>query len=258
MTKEISFSFLLKVLKSAWWKMLIFTVAVAAAVAAFTEFFVPKKYQSSVEFYILNTSTTSEYVTSSLLESATYLASDYVKILNSDRMITTIITDLNGAGYTNVSATAVRNMLSSAASTDSSTFYVIATSTDRDLAYTIARSIQDHAPQILREVTRPTYTSNLYQKIGDEFAKLDESDLECVVPVRSPQVAKTHSSPSIVVNTMLAAMLALLVSYVFFLMRKLSDTTIRSESSFRDAVGSSVTIIGTIPYWHANATDKNA
>jgi capsular polysaccharide biosynthesis protein len=263
MTKEISFSFLLKVLKSAWWKILIFTVIIAVAVAAFTEFLIPKKYESSVEFYILNTSTTSEYITTSLLESAEYLASDYVTIIDSDQMISVIATKLEAAGYKNVSHQSIRSMLSAATTTASSSFTVTATSTDRNVAYIVARAIQDDAPHIIRSITRPSYSTNLYQKIVDnktgqvEYEKIDESDLECVVPVRAPQIARTHSSPSLLIYTFLAAVVAALLSYVFFLLVKLSDTTIRSESAIKEMIDYPVTIIGSIPYWHTTAKARN-
>ena len=57
MTKEINLKVLLKVLKNSWWKILIFTVAITIAVGAVIHFLVPKKYASTIEFYVLNTST---------------------------------------------------------------------------------------------------------------------------------------------------------------------------------------------------------
>lgn len=263
MTKEISLSLLLKVLKSAWWKILIVTVVIALAVAAFTEFVIPKKYQSSIEFYILNTSTTSEYMTTSLLASAEYLASDYIKIINSDQVVGIIIDKLEAEGYQGVTPKKIRSMISSTKASDASTFTITVTSTNADVAYIMANAIKDEAPEIIRSITRPSYSSNYYQKVKDPatgeeiFEKIDESDLECVVPVRAPQLAATHSSPNVVTYTLIAALLAAFATYVLFLLLKLSDTTIRSESNFKELVGTSVTIIGTIPYWSANAVEKN-
>ena len=263
MTKEISLSLLLKVLKSAWWKILIVTVVIALAVAAFTEFVIPKKYQSSIEFYILNTSTTSEYMTTSLLASAEYLASDYIKIINSDQVVGIIIDKLEAEGYQGVTPKKIRSMISSTKASDASTFTITVTSTNADVAYVMANAIKDEAPEIIRSITRPSYSSNYYQKVKDPatgeeiFEKIDESDLECVVPVRAPQLAATHSSPNVVTYTLIAALLAAFATYVLFLLLKLSDTTIRSESNFKELVGTSVTIIGTIPYWSANAVEKN-
>ena len=219
MTKEISLSLLLKVLKSAWWKILIVTVVIALAVAAFTEFVIPKKYQSSIEFYILNTSTTSEYMTTSLLASAEYLASDYIKIINSDQVVGIIIDKLEAEGYQGVTPKKIRSMISSTKASDASTFTITVTSTNADVAYVMANAIKDEAPEIIRSITRPSYSSNYYQKVKDPatgeeiFEKIDESDLECVVPVRAPQLAATHSSPNVVTYTLLAALLAAFATY---------------------------------------------
>jgi capsular polysaccharide biosynthesis protein len=87
MTNEISISLLLKVLKSAWWKILIFTVVIALIAAAVTSFVIPKKYSSSVTFYVNNTSSDYEYTTASLLEAAQLLANGYIEIIKSDVML---------------------------------------------------------------------------------------------------------------------------------------------------------------------------
>ncbi len=265
MTKEISLSLLLKVLKNAWWKMLVIAVAVAAAVAAFTEFVIPKKYESSVEFYVLNTSTTSEYISTSMLASAEYLSNDYIKIINSDQVVNIIIQKLADAGYdtANITPKKIRSYLSSSIATGSSTFSLTVTTTNKDVSYIIAKAIRDEAPAVMREVTRPSYASNYYKRVvGPDgnvtFEKIDVSDLECVIPVREPQVAKSHSSPNVVTYTLIAAFLAACAVYALCLLRRVSDTIIRSESNIKEFIDPSITIIGTIPYWSTHANEKNS
>lgn len=263
MTKEINLKVLLKVLKTAWWKILIFTVVVAIAVGAVLQFLVPKKYASSVEFYVLNTSTTSEYTTTALLSAAEYLSNDYIKIINSDKMIETIqeyIKDPN-RGYTDISDATIRGMISSDTSSESSTFTITVTATeDKALAMYISEAITKYAPEIIKDITRPSYSSNLYKQVitkdeatGEQkidYAKIDEADLECVKVIRSPQLATTHVSPNVVTYTAIAALLAAVVTYVFFLILKLADTTIRSEENTKELVDE--TIIGDIPNWTLN------
>ncbi len=262
MTKEISLSLLLKVLKSAWWIMLIAALVVGAIAAVFTEFVIPKKYQSSVEFYVLNTSTTSEYTTTSLLMSAEYLSKDYVKIINSDRMIGIVREKLAGIGYDAVAPSQIRSAISSSIASETSIFSLVVTTSDKYLTYAIAKIIRDEAPAVIREITRPSYISNYYKKVvssnGDTaYEKIDVTDLECVIPVRDPLLANSHSSPNIVVYTFISALLAAIVVYSIVLMRKLSDTVIRSESNVKEFIDPSVTVIGTIPYWSAKQTKKN-
>ncbi len=263
MTKEISFSFLLKVLKSAWWKILIITVVVAVAVAAFTAFVLPKKYQSSVEFYILNASIGAEYTNTSLLSSAEYLANDYIRIINSDQVISFVRERLAESGITK-SAGEIRSMLSASIAKSTSTFTLTVTSVDDNgkLAHQIADIIEKEAPDIMREITKPIYKSTYYKKVVQNgettYVPLETTDLECVIPVRSATTPSTHSSPSLITNTFVGAFLAAFLSYILFFFIKISDTTVRSESNVKELVDSSVTIIGSIPYWSVTQPDKKA
>ena len=241
-------------------------MAVAIAVGALVQFVIPKKYASTVEFYVLNTSTTSEYTTTALLSAAEYLSNDYIKIINSDIMIENIDEYLAvpERGYGDVTEAEIRGMISSSTSTESSTFTITVTATeDKVLAMYIAEAITKFAPEIIKDVTRPSYTSNLFKQVvskdeaGKEettYVKINEADLECVKIIREPHLATTHVSPNVVTYTAIAAILAAALSYVFFLILKLADTTIRSEENAKDLVDE--TIIGDIPNWTVN-TDTN-
>ncbi len=269
MTKNISPTLLLRLLKSVWWIMLVAAIVVGSVVAAFTEFGISKKYQSSVEFYVINTSTTSEYVTASLLASAEYLTKDYVQIIKSDQVINAIMEELDAKGYdiTKISASHIKDMISSSISQSSSMFTVTATSTDTEMSYAVATAIKDRAPAIIREITRPSYKSNLYtytdsnrdgQPSINEFKKLDESDLECVVAIRAPRMATSHSSPNVVSYTIIAAFFSACLVYVLALFMRLSDTTIRNQRDIKNYIDPSVVVIGNIPTWSTHESEKNA
>lgn len=266
MTKEINLKILLNVLKNSWWKIIIFTVAVAIVVGALVQFVVPKKYASTVEFYVLNTSTTSEYTTTALLSAAEYLSNDYIKIISSDTMIAKIDEYLAvpERGYGDVTESEIRAMISSSTSKESSTFTITVTATeDKVLAMYVAEAITKFAPETIKDVTRPSYASNLFKQVvakdeaGKEettYVKINEADLECIKVIRAPQIASTHSSPNLITYTAIAAVLAAVLSYVLFLVLKLADTTIRSEENAKELVDG--TIIGDIPNWTVN-TDTN-
>ena len=275
MTKEINIALLWKVFKSAWWKMLIITVAVAISVAAFTYFLVPKKYAASTEFYVLNTSTTSEYTTTALLSAAEYLANDYIQIIKSDIMINKVLErcqnseELKALGYTAdsfKSQSAIRSMISSSTSKESSTFSITITHTDPQLAHYVCKFIKEEAPAIIKEISRPSYKSSIYVYTGDvnnngirdgeEFQTISEEDLECVKTLRAPNVASLVS-PNVLSSTLIAAMLAAVISYAIFLIIKISDTVIRTIDNAEEMVNQ--TVIGDIPTWsteNKNVKDK--
>ena len=261
MTNEISLVLLFKVLKSAWWKILIITLAVVLVVAAVTEIAIDKKYSSSTEFYILNASATSEYTTSALLSAVEYLANDYIDIILGDRMVDQIIKDLTEKGYTGCTPQNIRKMISASTSAGSSIFNITVTHTDRNVAYYVSESIKNNAPDIIREISRPSYISNMYRKeitydehgnAVEKYVQITAADLECVVVIRSPELAITHVSPNIIFNTLVGGVLAAGLSYIIFLIRKIFDTTIRSEETAKELFDHPV--FGNVPTWNVSNT----
>ena len=152
-------------------------------------------------------------------------------------------------------------MLSSQTADDVSTFTITATTNDPKIAYNVAKAVELYAPDIVKQVTRPSYVSNLYledSKTG-EYVKMDEDGLQCIKSIRTPKEAVSPASPNLVSNTLLAAIAALVVSYTFFLVRKVFDTVIRGEESAKALIN--LPIIGKIPSWDTNiksTTSNNA
>ncbi len=269
MTKEINISLLFKVLKSAWWKILIVTVAVAIAVAAFTTFAITPKYAASTKFYVINTSTTSEYTTTALLSAAEYLANDYIEIIKGDEMMAMLKEKLESnqvlkdKGYTSFSASQIRNMISTSTSAESSTFTVTITHTDYEVAYYVSKTLEStEALEIIKNSARPSYSSNMYQwrdtngdnePSKDELSIISEADLECVKVLRSPSdTTPAPVSPNVAKYTLIAALAAAVIVYAIFLILKLADTVIRSEESAKELVDE--TVIGDIPLWTNSTT----
>lgn len=271
MTKEINISTLFRVLKSAWWKILIITVAVAIAVAAVTAFAVEKKYAASTKFYVINTSSTSEYTTTALLSAAEYLANDYIEIIKGDDMMAMVKAKLESnqelmeKGYASFSASQIRKMISTSTSAESSTFTITITHTDYAVAYYVCKALEStEALEIIKNSARPSYKSNIYQwrdlngngeKDADEFSSISEADLECVKVLRSPVDPSRNPdpvSPNVVQYTLIAATITAIIAYAIFLIRKLADTVIHGEESAKELVKE--TVIGDIPNWTNSTT----
>lgn len=270
MTKEISISLLIRVLKSAWWKILVITVAVAIAVAAFTALAIDEKYASSTKFYVINTSTTSEYTTTALLSASEFLANDYIEIIKGDEMMAMVKSKLEGnqalkdKGYTSFGAGQIRSMISTNTSAESSTFTVTVTHTDYEVAYAVSMALEsEEALGIIRDAVRPNYSSNMYKwtdtnknndRDADEFTLISKEDLECVKVLRSPADPSSNPdpvSPDVVKYTLIAAVITAILVYAVFLINKLADTVIRGEESAKTLVGE--TIIGDVPNWTNSA-----
>ena len=143
-------------------------------VATLTICFVPKKYSSSMEVYIVNTNTSYDYTTSSLLSANTYLINDYIAIIQGDMMLDQVRQSLKDEASTYVDKETgkpllnedqvkalskltngqIRSMIRSSASDESSIFGLSISHTDPMQAYVIAYTIAKIAPAAVTDIAK--------------------------------------------------------------------------------------------------------
>lgn len=275
MVKEFNFSFFLNVLKKHWWKIVAVALVVMLAAAGITHFFVPKKYSSSVKFYVVNVNTDLDYTSATYLAAAEYLVNDYVEIINGDTMLTKISDQLKAEGY-DVSPNGVRAMLKSSAKSGTSVFTMTVTHTDKKLAYRTAQLIEEYAPPVVTEIAKPVdntgaiiadrthsvlkamqadgafpegYSVPQLEKIK-EFLELKgepTTRLECIAVLKSPVEASSHDSPNLIVTTLVSGVVAAAVVYAFFLILSSFATAIVTEDDVKTMIKKPV--MSAIPHW---------
>ena len=193
MEHDISLGFLFKTLKRCWLIMVIVALVAAIIVGVAVSLFIPKKYSSSVEFYVVNTNTSYDYTTSSLLAASEYLINDYVKIIKSDAILelvangNTALEKINEGKekkdwvtLENVDKELLRNtvknlpkeekveiaplraMISSSSEESTSLFTIKVTHTDPKYAYEVATVIKDIAPRYVTDIAKPDRLTNEY------------------------------------------------------------------------------------------------
>ncbi len=278
--KELNFSFLLTVFKKHWWKIVAVTLLVMILAACVTQFLIPKKYSSSVKFYVVNVNTDLDYTSATYLAAAEYLVNDYVEIIQGDTLLTEISDTLKSEGY-KVSPNTLRGMIKSSSKAETSVFTITVSHTDKKLAYRVAQLLEEIAPPIVTEFAKPGDTvgkraaSNvqtvLESMVKDKEIPLTEEQiptqaaieqhlidknetldrLECIAVLKSPVEAKTHDSPSLVVNTLVSGVVAALVTYAFFLIISSLASTIVTEDDVKNMVGKPV--MSAIPHWEITA-----
>ena len=282
MERDINFSLLLTILKKSWWKIIIIALAVMLVVASYTHFLIPKKYTSSVRFYILNINATQDNTTTQLLGAAAQLTKDYMDIITSEYMLTMVSEALQEKGYENVPISALQSMIRYSAKAESSVFTLSVVHTNPQVAYDVACVIRDIAPEAVTAKARPDSITHegLGEKIyiflqyydknyaPDEASKTNltkgeiinmlRNDFQgvlgkvnCIEPLDSPKLASTHSSPNLVSNVMLSGAIAVVGMYIFFLLRAILEQNITSEEDLKRMLGKPV--IGAIPHWESAA-----
>lgn len=282
MEHEITLNDIFGCFKRKWWKIAIFALVVTLLVGVFTYFFTPKKYSSSIEYYIINANENADYAQTALLSASIYLANDYIDIINGDEIMTAACEKLEEKGYKGFTPNKIRKLLSASTAEDSSIFAITVTDTDPKRAYEIASVLTEITPQMLTDITKigertasvPITTSlnAIAEKLEKDYAeeskllydlatelkennhsatltaKLDNKD--AVRVIRNPVEPKTHRSPNLVRNCMIAFILGAVVSFAFFVIRSFFNTTIRTEDDIKKSF--KYPLIGTIPSWNVN------
>ncbi|MBQ7383768.1 MAG: hypothetical protein IJV72_03140 [Clostridia bacterium] len=240
MNKEISISTLWQVLKNSWKVIVIVTLVVMLVAGLYTNYGIKKKYSSSVTFYVINTSSNSEYTTSALLQAIDRLSNDYIEIILSDLMIEPLIEDINGEYGWNYTPSQIRGMISTSIVSDTSMFQIRVTSTNKEHAYIIAQYINDNAPAKVRDVVKPW--------LNIETPEDEGAVVECITAINHPQLAKTHDSPSLSKNILISGLLAMVLTYIVFLFKSFFNTVVKTEDDIKP-ITDKYPLIGRIPTW---------
>lgn len=274
MQHEISFSFFWKCLKKCWLIMIILGIVVALIAGIFANF-LPKKYSSSVDFYVVNTNTSYDYTTSALLAASSYLINDYIELIRSNAILDKIASNLNEGKpeSEHVTAKQLRGMIS-ASSSDTSIFTIRVTSTDRYFAYEVAKAIEAIAPREVTAIAKPDRVTNeniyaaLLQAInenlpeGQEPMELEElkenypipglnSTLDCFKSVNTPVVDTVPDSPDVERTSLVAGGATAVLVYIIFLIKKFFEMKISSEDDVKAFIKRP--LVGTIPHWETSS-----
>lgn len=266
MQNEISFGFFWKCLKKCWILMIVLAI-VAGVVAGAIASFIPKKYSSSVDFYVINTNTSYDYTTTALLSASSYLISDYIEIIKSEAVLNAVAEDLNANRPENEKITVkqLKSMVS-ASSGETSVFTIKVTHTDPDLALEVARSIEKIAPTKVTDIAKPDRVTNqgIYEGILNIIKEYDEkitmdqlkanltinglsSTLNCFTTLNTPVRAVNPDSPNIVRYALFAAVAVAALIYVISVIKSLIELTVTSEDDVKKLVKRP--LIGVIPHW---------
>ena len=288
--KELNFSFLLTVFKKHWWKIVAVTLIVMLFAALITQFFIPKKYSSSIKFYVVNVNSDQDYASATNLAAAEYLVNDYIEIINGDALLNAVKDRLVAEGYTKTTVNSLRAMLKSSTKSGASVFTISVTHTDKDYAFRVAQVLEELAPTIVTEIAKPADTtgkraaSNVRTLLNsmmssNELTKIEWIDpetgktrdtvppesmilehleyhgeatsrLACIAVLKEPVKATTHDSPNALLNTVLSGIAAAILTYSFFLIISSIASTVITEDDARNMLKKP--LMAAIPHWETN------
>lgn len=243
--REISISFLFKVLKKNVAVICIATVLFGIFGGLYSVFFQKTKYTATAEFHVNNILPTAGYVTDAMLSAASKIADSCVEVAKKDVLAKKAVEDPEHEldkyfGVPKTQAVSyVKSMISAGKSnTDSQIFYVTVTSQNKDHTYHVILAIQD----VMQEVANLVTQSELNSVSAPKLALVTEIEEEKQIKTVTPSHTK---------YALLGAILGLVASYAVTFVIAINDTKIYGEETVKQNF--SQPVIGAIPQWMAES-----
>jgi capsular polysaccharide biosynthesis protein len=227
MTISIDFMSLFELLVSKI-KMIVFMVVIFAVMGALvSKFVIVPKYTATVTFYVNNNkNSVSQNLSYSDLSAASMLVPTYIELIKSKSVLKTVEDKIN-TGFT---SDQLASMISASEQGDDTQLMVLqVTNSNPENAYLIANAIADIAPTKIVEL-------------------MDGSSVKVVDYAEMPTVP---TSPNVTKNTMLAAILGLILSVGIIFLRYILETSIKSEDDIK-RMFPNIPVIGVVPEIEAN------
>lgn len=190
------------------WFLILFTVVAGGIAFAYTYLFVTPLYKSSVTLYV-NNNTNKEnttYVSSADLNASAKLVDTYAAIIQSNSVLSIVINETGKA----ISTSGLKSRVSIHAVNETEVFVV---------------SVVDENPEMAA-------------KIAKAFSNAVISELPMIIEgtsvkvIDSPVVPTSKNSPNYIRNIEMGALLGLVLSAMFFVLRDLLDRSIKSVEDF--------------------------
>ncbi|MDD6728084.1 MAG: Wzz/FepE/Etk N-terminal domain-containing protein [Eubacteriales bacterium] len=202
--------------------MLLVALVCATAAGCFTNFFIQPKYTAAVTLCAYNDNNrvgTDGSITSSEIDASQNLVNTYIEILKSYTFLEKVVDYID---Y-DLSASALKSMISCGQVEDTFIFKVSVTSTDPQEAMDIANAIAEICP--------------------DEIIRIINAGSIQIVDLA--KLPTTPSSPNLKKNVAIAFLAGFAVSFALFFIKEIFNTTVNDEKDLEKAFD--IPVLGTIP-----------
>lgn len=228
---------LLKLIKALWrkaWLIVLTMFLCGGLVLAFTYFYIEPEYESKAQMYVNNSSLSFDSaalsITSGDISAAKSLVATYIVILQSRQVLSEIISKAQlDMTYEDLS-----EMITAESVSSTEVFEVVVTDTDPYRAEKIANTIAGILPEKISSIVE-----------GSSVRIVDYA----VIPAEK-------SSPSLIKNTLIGALIGFILCAGMIIVRELSDTTIRDDdyliTNYED-----IPLLAIIPDMDSKANNNN-
>lgn len=227
-TTEITFGFLLAVLRRRVIWLVLALVIGAGGAFAFTKFLVAPTYSSTAKFKVESTVESGSMMNSGYQVGAALYAANYADEINGNVFLGEVLRAYNERFGKKLTLKQLSEKISATADGDLARFAVKVTSTDAQEAYDILAVTQELVPELLLNESARTYVNIKMVNYGS----LD------TVP----------DSPNVYLNTAVGGVLLVALVYVYFFLRAFLDKTVYDAQNLK-TISKDIPVIGMIPQW---------
>ncbi|MCE5196220.1 MAG: capsular biosynthesis protein [Negativicutes bacterium] len=226
---ELDLRKLIAILLEKWWIVLLSVIVGASVAFAVFRFWVDPVYTTSTTLYVYNSENrTTGALTTGDLTVARNMVSTYVVLLKSDSVLSEVARQTN-LGY---SAAQIKAMISASSENNTEVIKVMVENTNPEHAQIIANTLLAVGAEKIVKVMK-----------AGSVEVIDEAKLPTI-----------PSGPNVMLNTIIGALLGLMISVMGILLLEMFDTTIKSEEDIKEMFD--IPVVGVIPTIPANTSGK--
>lgn len=216
---ELSLRDIFVILLSKIWYIILSVLIFAIGAFTISNYFIQPVYQSRLSIYVFNQDTKSKESTTNDLLMAQRLVNSYIALLKSNTFLTDVIRDAN----LDMKTKELGEQLKMSAITDTELFEIVVSADSPSLALKIANTIVKLAPVKLKEMVHTGTT-----KVID-----------------TPVIAEKPSSPNILLNTVVGALIGFVGSCMLIVLYDMMDTKIKNKEDIIQRYN--IPVIGSVP-----------
>lgn len=244
---EISIVNLLAAFKKSLVLIIVATILLGLIAGMYAAFLVKTQYTAKIEFNVVNVLPDNQYISDSMLNASSDIASTCVEMVNKNVLLSEAIEkhkldEYLGCDKNEALKTIAKLISAEKNSSDSSIFSVNVTSLDAEDTFVIITAIQDVMPVVVTELYKLTEDSMICTTIKLVTKVDDMNDVKII----EPSVAK---------YAVVGALIGLVLSYAIALVLYIVDTKVYDEQTIKTHFDSPV--IGVIPEWESEGSSAS-
>lgn len=217
---EIDLSKLLKLLKKNLKKIVASTLICAVVLFAFTFFMVDKKYASTATIFITPKITDQGTIDTNSANTNSKMVNNYMELLRGENILTKVAEQLSINDVDDL-----KGSISVTNTTGSEVIKVTATTKDPKLSQQVAEST----------------VNTFFEEMKDKL------NIENLTVISSPKVNETPVSPNLKLNTLIGALIGMIISCGVVFLRYLLDKRLRNREEAENFLG--IPVLVEVPYY---------